>query len=136
MRAHEVPRSSERGVTLVEVLVALVVLAIGILALGGLFPAGTRAQLHDGMRNRAELYAMQELEDLKGLSWTDPAIAVGRHPPGIATDNLGTFNEYHRFYQVDQLAIPLDNLKHITVTVSWTDASGPHSAATQTYVRR
>ena len=40
---------AERGSTLIELMIALVILAIGLLAVNQLFPAGTRAQVRDRM---------------------------------------------------------------------------------------
>ena len=65
----------------------------------------------------------------------DAALSVGRHPAGTATENLGTTGQWHRYYEVTQLAAPLDNLKKVTVTVSWT-FMGARSARAVTYMRR
>jgi len=125
---------SERGMSLVELVVALVVLSIGVLAIGGVFPAGSRAQLQDKMTTTGSYYAQQKLEDLEGLGWADPNLTDGRHPAGTATESLGS-GSWHRFYQVTTMAAPMDNLKKVTVTVNWT-FMGARTVTATTYLRQ
>ena len=125
----------QRGATLVELMVALVVLALGILAVGQLFPAGTRGQLKDRMMTSASYYAQEKIEELTPLSWSDPRLTLGRHPAGVAVDSLGDSGAWQRFHVVEQLAAPLDNLKKITVTVSW-NFLGARQVTATTYLRR
>lgn len=126
---------SERGASLIELMIALVVLALGILAVGQLFPAGTRTQLQDRMMSAGNYYAQEELERLRGLSWSDAELTTGRHPSGTATVSLGPTGQWHRYYEVSQLAAPLDNLKKVTITVNWTYL-GARKAQAVTYLRR
>jgi prepilin-type N-terminal cleavage/methylation domain-containing protein len=128
-------RPAERGATLIELMIALVLLAIGILAVAQLFPAGARAQLSDKMMTSATYYAQEKLEDLNRLGWADPALTNGRHPPGLTNENLGASGRWHRHYEVTTLAVPLDNLKKVTVTVEW-DFMGHRSVQSTTYLRR
>ena len=124
----------ERGTTLVELLCALVVLAIGILALGRAFPAGSQNQVKDRLATTAGYYAQQELEQLLVKDWSDNSVSDGRHPGGTATERLGS-GKWQRYYQVQTMMSPLDNLKKITVTVTWT-YYGSRSVSAVTYKRR
>ena len=128
-------RSSERGISLVEVLIALVVLSVGIMAIGGIFPAGTRTELQTRMQSTANYYAQQQLEQLAALHWDDAALNAGRHPAGAVCDTLGTTKAWVRFYQVDLMANPLDDLKRVRVNVSWT-YRGTRSVIDTIYVRK
>lgn len=125
---------SERGTTLVELMIALVVLTLGILAVGQLFPAGSRGQLKDRMMTVASYYAQEQVEQLQGAAWSDPALAPGTHPAS-GYDTLGTGGQWRRAYVVSSLPAPLDNLKRVDVTVSWT-FPGSRSVTTTTYLRR
>lgn len=125
----------ERGMSLIELMVALVVLTLGVLAFGGMFPAGSRSQLQDTMRSSAVYYVQQKAEDLQGLSFSDPNLSSGRHPAGTATEDLGSGGQWHRFYQVDVMASPFDNLRRVSVTVNWT-FMGARSITDTIYVRR
>lgn len=128
-------RAPERGVTLVELLAALVVISIGLLALVRLFPTASRNQLEDRLLTSANLYAQEKVETLTTKSWIDPDLTVGRHPAGTATEDLGANQTWHRYWQVDQMAAPLDNLKKVTVTVTW-NFMGSRSVTATTYLRR
>lgn len=112
--------SGERGISLVEILIALVVLSVGIMAIAGVFPAGTRTELQTRMQSSANYYAQVKLEELRAIHWNDPALTAGRHPAGSVCDTLGTTKAWVRFYQVTDLAAPLQDLKRVSVNVSWT----------------
>jgi hypothetical protein len=120
---------------MIELMIALVVLAIGVLAVAQLFPAGSRGQLKDRMATTGSLYAQAKIESLSVLSWTDASLTDGRHPPGIATEDLGTSGKWHRYYNVTTLASPLDNCKRVTVTVNWT-FMGTRQVQSTTYLRK
>jgi len=124
----------ERGVSLIELLVALVVLSLGILAVAQLFPAGTRTMQSSRMLTTANFLAQQKIEELSALEWTDAGLSVGRHP-ATSFEALGSSGQWKRFYNVDLLPAPLDNLKRITVNVSWTHVDA-RSLSDTLYLRR
>ena len=126
---------TERGATLIELMIAIIVLALGILAVARLFPAGTRGQLSDRMLTTANYYAQEKIEVLNHLQWGDAQLTDGRHPAGIATEACGTSGNWHRYYEITSLSAPLDNLKKVTVTVSWT-FMGTRQTQSTTYLRR
>ena len=124
---------SERGTTLAELMVALVVLSVGILAVAQLFPAGSRGQVQDKMISTANYYAQQKIEELINVPWSDARLTTGRHPAVATSDEV--IGAWTRHYDVQVLAAPLDNLKKVTVTVAW-NYHGARSVATTTYLRR
>ena len=134
-RAGTTTQADERGTSLIELMIALVVLSLGILAIAQMFPAGARGQAQDRMVTAGSYYADEQLEQLNRLTWTDPALTTGRHPPGTATVDLGATGKWHRYYEVTPLPAPLDNLKRVTVTVTW-DFMGTRSVQATTYLRR
>ncbi len=125
----------ERGISLVEILIALVVLSLGIMSIAGIFPAGTRTELQTRMQSNANYFAQEKLEELRAIPWTDPALTAGRHPAGSACDTLGATKAWLRFYQVTDLAAPLQDLKRVSVNVSWT-FQGTRSVVDTVYVRK
>lgn len=135
-RPHQTSSPDTRGATLIELMVALVVLAIGVLAVSQLFPAGARGQVKDRMLSTGSYYAQEKLEELEARDFNDPELSFGRHPPGAAVESLGTTRAWQRFYVVDPLAAPLDNLRKVTVTVTWTFFDDPRQVTATTYVRR
>jgi Tfp pilus assembly protein PilV len=125
----------ERGTTLVELMIALVMLSLGILAIAQLFPAGTRSQLQNRLLTSASYYAQEKIETLSHTAWADSTLSVGRHPSGTSTEDIGTSGMWHRHYDVEQMPAPLDDLKKVTVTVAWT-YRGARSVQAITYQRR
>lgn len=127
---------SERGMSLIELMIALIVLAVGLLAVGQIFPNGARSQEQDRLLTSANYYAQEQLESLTGRNWSDPLLTDGRHPGGTAVDTLGS-GAWTRFYQVTTLTGKLDNLKKVDVTISYRGAGRAQRALTATtYVRR
>ena len=135
MRARSMVTSQD-GITLVEVMIALVVLSVGLLAVGQMFPAGSRSQTQNRMRTSADFYAQEKIEELSTLAWADNNLTAGRHPAGAVFDSLGDYKTWLRFYQVDVLPIPLDNLKRVAVNVSWRYLGVTRTVTDTAYVRR
>lgn len=127
---------SSNGVTLVELMITLVVLTVGLLAVSQLFPAGTRAHQQDRVLTDAGNYAQEKIEQLQGRAWSDSSLTVGRHPAGSAVETFQG-GQITRWYVVEAMAAPLDNLKKVTVTVSFSGAGRmARTVTTATYVRR
>lgn len=121
----------ERGVTLVELVIAMTVIAIGVLAVCQMMPLGSRGQTHDRLRTQAGNYAQQRVEELTAVTWTDASMALGRHPAS-GDEVVGSF---HRIYTVSAMNPPLDNLRKVFVQVTWNSAKAETISAT-TYLRR
>jgi Tfp pilus assembly protein PilV len=69
-------KTGQRGASLVEVLVAILVLAIAILAFIRLYPSGFLALKRSGQSEAATRLAQQELERLKGRQDNLPYMIV------------------------------------------------------------
>jgi type IV pilus modification protein PilV len=137
MRApHDPPAGPQsRGMSLVEVMIALLVLSLGILAIAQMFPAGTRSSIQSKLRSGANYYSQQKLEELRVLDWNDALLSIGRHPNATDFDTLGASKAWRRAYNVDVLAAPLDNLKRVVVTVNWT-YQGARTLTDTLYLRK
>ena len=122
--------------SLVELMIALIVLAVGLLAVGRMFPTGARSQEQDRLVTSANYFAQEKLESLTGRTWSDPLLTDGRHPAGTATESL-EHGQWTRFYRVTTLTGKLDNLKRVDVTVNYQGAGrASRSLTATTYVRR
>src|SRR5262245_14300528 len=117
--AARVHRNSnpERGTSLLELLVALIILSTGVLAVSGLFPTGTRVQVQDKIRTEASQLSREKIEQLHNVVSSDPSLTAGRHP--ATPEAVGQTGSLQRYYDVELLAAPLDNLKKVTVSVTW-----------------
>lgn len=125
------PRCNERGMSVIELMVALAVIAVGLLAVAQLFPAGTRAQQKDKMFTTANMLANEQLEDLRAIDWSHADMLPGAHGP----DSVGPNNAYVVNYTVTSMAAPMDLVKRVDVTVNYTSIR-PRSVTATTYIRR
>src|SRR5471030_3520726 len=75
---------SQRGCSLLEVLVAMTIVAVGGVALAQLFALSTRANLHARQTTLAALLAQQKMEQLRGLAWS--VDALGQPVSDVASD--------------------------------------------------
>ena len=132
------PATPDRGFTLIEMMIALVIISIGVLAVAQMFPTGSRAQVRDHLLTSANNYAQERIEDLSTRQWSDTALSVGRHPSATGTLSLGPNGEWHLCYDVSQMAAPLNNLKKVAVTVSYQGAGmdSSRSVIATTYIRQ
>ena len=137
-RHHTHHARPDAGFTLVEVLIALIVLTVGLLAVGRMFPMGSSAQEQDRLLTAANNFAQEKLEDLSVCSWNDTALGAGRHPTGSANEVLGSNGQWQRSYTVTLMNAPLDNLKKVDVTVTYQGASltAARSVTATTYLRQ
>jgi len=116
-----IPKGS-KGFTLIEILVALVILSICLLGLAGMMAKTTRNNSWGGHLTEAATLAQDKLEQLRATPFgmillnqtiTDPVKPVGS--TGIA---------YTRSWvAVPNIAAPNNTLDVITITVTWTDTT-------------
>jgi prepilin-type N-terminal cleavage/methylation domain-containing protein len=116
-------RRDSRGFTLVEVLIALVVFAIGALTMVAVVPMGVRKNNAAAQQTRASVLASRCAERLLTLPYDDPDLDDGSHTdPGNPY-----FARYHVRWDVaeDQ---PIDRCKRITITVRYPTSASPSLA--------
>jgi Tfp pilus assembly protein PilV len=118
-------RGSERGFSLIEVLFALTFLAVGILAVASMIPAGTRGVTQSRVITSGLMAAQVKMEDLKGTDFT----ALN---PGTFSDTTSVFT---RTWVVTD-SVPMAGCKRIQVTSRWTDSHGNQTTSLTSYVTR
>lgn len=101
----------ERGFSLIEVLFAASIVAIGLLAVMSMFPTGYGDVVTSGGQSKATAYAEQKLEELKNQPFT---------PSGSGNDSFESA-EYARTWTITQVpGTPAPNrLARIVVRVNW-----------------
>ena len=77
---------SERGSSLVESLVALVIIQLGLLAVAPLFVMGTRVMAGAGTMGTVGAAAVARMERLRALPFADPNLAAGSHTDNTVPD--------------------------------------------------
>ena len=113
------------GFSLIEVMFALTFLAVGILAVASMIPAGTRGVSQSRVITSGLMAAQLKLEELKGTPYSTLAA-------GSTTDTVSVFS---RTWTVTD-SIPTAGCKRVTVTSNWTDVQGPQSTTLTSYVTR
>jgi len=111
-----------KGFSLLEVLIALVFLAVGLLALAGLQVTSFRGNTFSQHLTRATLMAQDRLEFLKNLSLSSKELVGGKHDDQQFTPP-GSGMSFARTYIVTEA----DSMKTIQYTVLWNDGRRNHS---------
>jgi Tfp pilus assembly protein PilV len=118
-------KREEGGFSLIEVVFALTFLAIGILAVASMIPAGTRGVTQSRVLTSGLMAAQVKLEDLKGRSY---AALV----PGTYSDTTSVFT---RTWVITD-SIPMAGCKKIDVTSRWNDSHGAQTTQLVSYVSK
>ncbi len=105
---------NRQGFTLIEVLVGLVLLAIGLLAIAGMQITSVRGNFFSHYLTQASYAGQDRLEFLDNLSYGSNELLAGNHNDGTATIAGVVFN---RSYNVRDDA----GYKIINYTISWND---------------
>lgn len=103
---------NKKGFTLIEVLVGLVILAIGLLAIAGMQLVSVKGNSFSSHLTQASILAQDRLETLRNLPWEHPDLSAGTHNEGTIPNTIFT-----REYTV--AVIPGTTMLSITVTVRW-----------------
>jgi prepilin-type N-terminal cleavage/methylation domain-containing protein len=116
------PRDA-RGFTMMEILVALIVIGIGVFSLTAIIPAGTRSNARSGQQTRGSELAAITMERLLTTPFGDPDLDVGNHSDPA--------NPYPGGYYVSwtvEADAPITNCKRLTVRARWPNANSSNHA--------
>jgi type IV pilus assembly protein PilV len=115
LRGHLIKRSG--GFTLLEVMIALVILAVGLLGLTALQLTAVKSNSFSSEMTWATMRAQQQAEVLRNLSFTDAWLAPGSTitlPPEISKGARYTIS-----WTVSADNVPATNMRTIAITVTW-----------------
>ena len=99
---------TEKGFSLIEVMIALVLFAVGLLAFAGLEILALRNSTYSKDYGKANTYAQQKVEQMKGTAWA--SVSAG-------SDTLE--EKFTRTWTVTST----ETVKTLAVTVAWVDPS-------------
>lgn len=122
--SHRQRANGERGFSLVELMIAMVVLGIGLLSLAGLFPLAMERVAAGDLDSRATFHAEAKLEELKNVPWLQLSGQSGTDSPD---------GRYQRAWSVDD-DVPAVGMKRLGVVVSWSDNHSPRQVTLATFV--
>ena len=110
------PARSESGFTLVEVLVASLIMIIGVFGVLASFPHAFRSAKESGHRSVLNHLVGERLDNLRSLDYADTSLALGTHPAQQID------SQSQRYYPVP--GFPEEFSLRWTVTNGPTDQSG------------
>ncbi len=123
----------ELGYSLVEVMVAILILAIAIIPMVGMFDAGLRAATRGGNYDKGRALANEKMEGIRALSYKE---LVAKYPPGTYPPNApacstgvpGFSCEIRTFFVNTALASDANARSgmQIEVKVTWSGGSGEY----------
>ena len=127
-KKQALPHLNEGGFTLVEVLIAVILIVIGLVAFGVLGGTVVDQNTYQKRSDLALTLAQQKLEDLKNqaLSTTLTSANNGSDTPSIVN------NAFSRSWTVANGAA--GSLATLTVTVTWADKGNTKSERLRTYL--
>lgn len=123
-RFPDTPIRFQTGFTLLEVMVAVVVLGFGLLAIMHLFPIGLRASKISQDTTVASVLAQAKIEELKNTKWVDLS-------SGTTTEAYETITNYLPFKRVTTIenvdVVNDPQLKKVVVEVFYKPYGGERS---------
>jgi len=135
--------NNNKGFTLIELMVAMVVLAFGILGFMFLQTRSIEGRVFSREMNRAITIAQQHMEILMGTDFDDSLLDMGNHPTATEdsdgnNDGQLTINYQNFHYNIIWIISPIDvdndgtndnDFKKITVSCQWVlkDSANPHT---------
>ena len=125
-------RTDERGLSLVEGLVAATLVALGFLAVSSLFPTAYSNITYGGNQTLAANYALQKIELLKNL----PFNSIDANCANVC-ENLGNgFCRYCVLTPNAGVGTLAGDLKKVQVTVTWPGQYRPGTLSVETIFTR
>ena len=119
-----------KGFTLIEVIMAMAIMAVGIIGVVRLLPVGLRASKSSEMMSRAAFLAQEKLEELK-LAGFDALSA-----PDFPLE--GEEKDYSWTAQASEVSLEglasTEDIRQLTLTVSWQEKGRPRSQDFVTYI--
>ena len=126
------PRLGNRaGFTLVEMMIALLVFGIGIVALARAIPSGMQTREKARRMSVATFLAKEQIESLRSASFEDAALAAGDH-----NDPDNPIRSHFRREWIVEDNTPIDGMKKVTVRVSFTTDTADSQAVVVTQLAR
>jgi len=132
-------RVRERGFTLLEVLIAISIFSIGVLAVAAMQGTATRGNRLGNELTRATVLAQQQIEVLKSADTSHPATLATGLPTGNYNDPNNPIDETGQnggiFTRSWVVAVNTTFSRLVTVTVSWTIGTKTYNVVLSTVTR-
>ncbi len=121
--AHRNRWGNQRGFTVVELMAALLLFSIGLVALARVLPQGMEVRDRGRRMTVATQFARGEIEILRSLPFSDPDLTDGLH----VDDEVLVNGRYRRRWTV-QNDTPIPNMMRIEVRVAFSTSEADSEA--------
>jgi prepilin-type N-terminal cleavage/methylation domain-containing protein len=118
-------RRRAAGFSVVELLIAMVVMAIGLLGAAQMIPLAMAGVTQAGNRSRSVQLAQERLDDLMGSDFDSSALIAGTYSEAVDNTTID-------WTIADDSPVP--GTKRIDLTVSWQTSRGTRSSSFTTYL--
>jgi len=126
--------NNKKGFSLLELIIAIAVLAIGLVGVLQIFPIGLRASQRAGMMTKAAILAQNKIEDVKLAGFDE----ITELPPKIPIG--GRDGDFEWAIKIEDLSLEGVDLKSdmrkLTVTVTWPERNTTRSKDFIAYVSK
>jgi len=110
-------RVSGRGFTLIEIIIALTILAIGLVSLAAYLPVALEASRKGSDLTKAAIIAQSLLEEVKTSTYTD---ITGADDTWHTNGSFKSYSDFPGFeYRINVSPLGPVDIKDITITVRW-----------------
>ena len=124
----------EKGFSLLELIIAIGVLAIGLVGILQIFPVGLRASYRSGMMTKAAFLAQNKMEELKVAGFD----AIIEEPPKFPLS--GTEQDFDWEVFIDEVNLngleSSDNIRKATIRLTWIERNRTRSKDFVTYIAK
>ena len=124
----------KKGFSLLELIIAIAVLAIGLVGVLQIFPVGLRASYRSGMITKATFLAQNKIEEVKMAGFE----AITELPPKMPLS--GTQGDFDWEIFIDEAELDglesNDDIRKLTVIVSWVERQRTRSKDFITYITK
>ncbi|MDP2911125.1 MAG: prepilin-type N-terminal cleavage/methylation domain-containing protein [Candidatus Omnitrophota bacterium] len=126
--------NNKKGFSLLELIIAIAVLAVGLVGVLQIFPIGLRASQRAGMMTKAAFLAQNKIEDVK-LAGFD---AITELPPKIPLS--GKDGDFEWNIKIDDVNLEgVENsseMRKVTVILTWPERNTTRSKEFITYITK
>lgn len=143
-------REGQRGFSIIEVMIAISILSVGILALASMQVSAMRGNSFAGGVTEGSTWAADQIEKLMNLPWNDPSLQDADLDGANGLDDIGfdnnpatqadaDFRENKGRFSIHWNVannVVTTNTRTVNVIVTWTDHGGQRSVSMQRVVAR
>ena len=120
-------KRSEKGFTLLEVMIAIVILTFGILVVASMQTSSIDGNSVANKLTEGTSWAGNKMEELLTIPDTDAQLSSGTHGPETAMSGDISYDVNWEVIDSVDPSNPLADAKLIIVTVTWQDKGNPKS---------